>query len=117
MTEREREWLERRRLFDGVNCWSHYSCQSCEHYGVGRWEGYHHPCGVSVFGGCPKVNPDRYDLQKAAEFEARVAAKLADPYFPPMDVGSDGPRLLMPPADRLRCARLQVEEEMDANRI
>lgn len=60
-----------------------------------------------------KAELKAYDLVEANEFESRVAAKLADPYFPPMDVGSDGPQLFMPPADRLKWARLEVEEEMD----
>lgn len=110
LTDSEREWLERRRLFDGVNRWSHYSCRSCEHYAVGRWEGYHYPCGVSVFGGCPKVNPDRYDMQEAAEFESRVAAKLAENAYRKVvlvegDISDFG---------LLKWARLQVEEEIDA---
>lgn len=54
------------------------------------------------------------DMKEAAEFEARVVAKLADPYYPPMDSGSDGPQLFMPPADRLKWARIEVEEEIDA---
>lgn len=57
------------------------------------------------------------DYTPADDFDARVAVKLADPYFPPMDRGStlEFGYLAMPPADRLRCARLQVEEEMDAD--
>ena len=82
LTQSEKQWLARRMLYEGVNLWSHYSCQYCKNYGVARWDGYHHPCGVSViFGGCPKVNPDRYDMQDAAEFEARVAARLAEAYM------------------------------------
>ena len=43
------------------------------------------------------------ELQEAAEFEARVAAKLADTFF-----------FELAPADvRMMLARLQVEEEMD----
>ena len=66
------------------------------------------------------IRPECYKLHKgtgwddAALFEARVAAKLADPYYPPMDVGSDGPQLFMPPADRMKWARIEVEKEMDA---
>lgn len=58
---------------------------------------------------------ERRELLEAAEFSERVATKLADPYFPPMDKGStlEFGHFIMPPADRLRCARLQVEEEMD----
>lgn len=62
-----------------------------------------------------KAELKAYDLLDAAEFEARVAAKLADPYFPPLDKGStlEFGHFVMPPADRLRCAMLQVEEEME----
>lgn len=52
---------------------------------------------------------------EAAQFEAFVAAKLANPFFPEMDKGSDGPYLHMPPMDRLKWARIEVEEEIDAD--
>ena len=124
LTESEREWLERRRLFAGVNYWSHYSCRSCKHYGVGRWEGYHYPCGVSVFGGCPKVNPDSYDMHDAAMFEAMVAARLANPKWAVcrnsdscLEFGGHKDERWVWDCEwcRLKHAYLAVEEEMDGN--
>lgn len=86
LTDSEKAWLKRRQFCNG------FYTAICD-----RADYLLHP-----------------DLEDALEFSERVAEKLADPYFPPMDVGSDGPQLLMPPADRLKWARIEVEKEVDA---
>ena len=100
LTDSEREWLKARNIAhpDGD-----YFCEHCD-----------------VFAEChmywPIECPTKLSIKpEDIAFEARVAAKLADPYYPPMDVGSDGPRLFMPPVDRLKWARIDVEEEMNAD--
>lgn len=101
LTASEQEWLEQRdpKLY----------CRWCTGGNDDVWCDYALATDV-----CP-LYEDKDSLWDAAEFSERVAAKLADAYWPPMDVGSDGPRLFMPPADRLKWARLAVEEEMNAD--
>ena len=96
LTANELTWLKRRKLYAGVNRWSHYSCQWCEHLNVNR-EGFRTPCGASIYG-CPCV--DMEGDNDDVDFEARVAALIAKLY-----------------ADKfadvvLKHARLAVEEEM-----
>lgn len=71
-------------------------------------------CCNPLFTKCPTKTAD---LGDALEFEGRVVAKLADPYFPSMDKGStfECGLFIMPPMDRLRCARLTIEKEIDAD--
>lgn len=120
LTDSEKRWLQLRKLYEGVNRYSYYSCTHCQFYNVGRWRGFFYPCNEACLSnGCPNIDIRSsgavFDYVEAAEFEERVAAKMADPYFPPMDNESDGPQLFMPPADRLKWARIEVEEEMNAN--
>ena len=98
LTESEKKWLKDRKPKAYCRyCGIKYFCSNSN---------------VSCFK-CPLIMEN---LEDALEFSERVAAKLADPYYPPMDAGSDGPQLFMPPADRLKWARIEVEEEMDADR-
>ena len=107
LTDSEREWLKKKeRILREGKVWGAW-CYACPNFGRDWAECYAHQY-------CPIFNSHEA-LQEAALFEARVAAKLADPYYPPMDVGSDGPRLFMPPTDRLKWARIEVEEEMNAD--
>ena len=96
LTESEREWLEDR--------WHTPYCRYCN---VSKLCANPFASGYS----CPLTG----NMKDAAEFESRVAAKLADPYFPSMDKGStfECGYFIIPSDDRLRCARIQVEEEMD----
>lgn len=55
------------------------------------------------------------NMKDALEFSERVAAKLADAYWPPLVYTPVAPfeQLFMPPMDRLKWARIEVEKEMD----
>lgn len=122
LTDNEKRWLQLRELYAGVNYDSYYSCMHCKFYNVGRWRGFFYPCNEACLSnGCPFIDIESkeavYDYIDAADFDAMVAAKLADPYYPPMDSGSDGPQLFMPPADRLKWARIEVEEEMNDDKL
>lgn len=106
LTKSEKEWLKKREQ------WAE------PHNGYGD-EGYFcEHCKMNCFDGCPtEIRDGNIDaFVDAAEFSERVVAKLADPYFPSMDKGStfECGLFIMPPMDRLRCARIVVEEEMDA---
>lgn len=92
LTDNEKRWLRDRKLAP------HPYCGWCMKYAL---------CCSPRFAKCPT------DYTSADDFDARVAVKLADPYYPPMGVGSDGPQLFMPPMDRLKWARIEVEEEID----
>ena len=91
LTESEREWLERREFI-----------QQCE--GDYIWAGYWEE-GVEL-----KV------MQEAAEFEARVAAKLAIHHLCITCPYPDGPGPRPCGWCLMKRARLKVEEEMDADR-
>ena len=123
LTKREREWLADREEWNfkldinSIPCF----CPSCNYckYVTETANGVFCQDAEDMWlydklSMCPLI-PSKVLLLDATEFEARVAAKLADSYYPPMDVGSDGPHLFMPPADRLKWARLAVEEETDAD--
>lgn len=110
LTDNEKRWLQLRKLYAGVNYWSYYSCMHCPEYNIGRWYGYKHPCNKACLSnGCPNIDIRSsgavFDYVEALEFEARVAAKLADFFFYEQ----------YPAEIRLMLARFEVEEEMDAN--
>lgn len=127
LTDSEKRWLGRRKLYAGVNRWSRFSCQWCEHLDVDR-EGYRTPCGASIYG-CQRVDMDGDNDD--VEFEAQVAAKLAELFAnislvgnaTEFDCESSCPAFSMCCTilrDDLPCddailmyARLKVEEEMD----
>lgn len=97
--EAEKKWLEERTW----PVWDYFSCRTCK--------GMHEPTMRCIFGRCPIMTGYYKD---AAEFEARVAAKLA---FAVQDCGDcdhiencndDCERV------RLKHARLAVEQEMEA---
>lgn len=102
LTQSERAWLSSRKGKDDLYLF-------CKH------------CTVSpktddcywnhVVGACPMYP----DIEDAAAFSERVAAKLADAYWPPLVYTPVAPfeQLFMPPMDRLKWARIEVEEEMD----
>ena len=98
LTESELAWLKRRQFFNGF-----YTSSGCL------------TCSLNETL-CDKTDCLLHpDLEDALEFSERVIEKLADPYFPSMDKGStfECGLFIIPSADRLRCARLAVEEEMD----
>lgn len=99
ITDSEKRWLRDRKLAP------HPYCGWCMKYAL---------CCSPKFAKCPTKNADFGD---ALEFEGRVAAKLADAYWPPLVYTPVAPfeQLFMPPADRLKWARIKVEEEMDAD--
>ena len=128
LTQSEKQWLERRKLYANVNRWSHFSCQWCEHLDVNR-EGFRTPCGASIYG-CPHVEmEDMRSNVEDIEFSERVAVKLAitgDAWdFEDMPCRGDERQYI-----RINCklrknhwdcadcflkaARLKVEEEMNA---
>lgn len=96
LTDNEREWVIANK---------HLNLNGCIYVRHCRYTCYEPPY-------CPVI-PTKENLIDAALFEAHVVAKLADPHYPPMDAGSDGPQLFMPPADRLKWAMIEVENEMD----
>ena len=121
LTNSEKRWLQLRKLYAGVNYFSYYSCMHCPEYNIGRWYGYKHPCSKACLSnGCPNIDIRSsgavFDYVKALEFEARVAALLAeilpkaltDPWFikNAKHITADA---------TLKWARLSVEEEMDAD--
>lgn len=99
LTDSEKRWLRDRKLSPNPYCgW-------CMKYAL---------CCSPLFTKCPTKNAD---LGDALEFESRVAARLADAYWPPLVYTPVAPfeQIFMPPMDRLRCARITVEKEMDAD--
>lgn len=136
LTDSEKRWLKLRKLYEGVNYYSYYSCMHCPEYNIGRWHGYKRPCNEACLSnGCPFIDIGSsqavFDYIEAAEFEERVAAKLAELFATISLVGnttefdceSSCPAFSMCctilheglPCDEaiLMYARLQVEEEMD----
>ena len=111
LTDSERAWLKYR---DIVNPRGTYFCEYCKDYAE-----CHSDMGWGVE--CPTAPLSLHD---AALFEARVAAKLANPQWAvcwnsdsclEFDGSKDEPRWWWNCAwCRLKHARLQVEEEMDA---
>lgn len=142
LTDSEKRWLKLRKLYEGVNYYSYYSCMHCPEYNIGRWHGYKRPCNEACLSnGCPFIDIGSsqavFDYIEAAEFEERVAAKLAkwdneyhkgdhlcpygdddfDSYIPLchcINFCQYHPRLGCIAA-KLAWARLEVEEEMDAD--
>lgn len=134
LTDSEKEWLRRRELYAGTGRDAQYSCMHCEQYVEGRlWRYTLFPCDrAAASNGCPKMQPHPYACLKAAEFEARVAAKLAQRILCSSDerypcrhgfpkIGCMIERI--PSIDSrphihcedcvLMCVRMEVEEEMD----
>lgn len=100
LTDSERAWLKHR---DIANPRGTYFCEYCKDYAE-----CHSDMGWGVE--CPTAP---LSLQDAAEFEARVAAKLAKG-IPQSAWLAEAEKCDMPPSwTRLKLARLQVEEEMD----
>jgi hypothetical protein len=104
LTPKEREWLKNRGQ------WRFHSCRWCYAFPVTSKQIGPSPCVLKCRR--DKKRPFCYGFRfgvfrEAAEFEARVAAKLADIYFQPIADTR--------PSERLKHARLAVEEEMDGN--
>jgi len=125
LTDSEKRWLQLRKLYAGVNYWSYYSCMHCSEYNIGRWRGYNYPCGSACLGnGCPYIDIRSswavLDYVEATKFEARVAAKLAERCVLLEKVvqkalgAAEYINLSAAAENALKAARLQVEEEMDA---
>lgn len=100
LTESEKKWLWQREVADAVD-YGAYSCPSCGM--LSKHDGY------CILRRCPRFAPNFEDV---AEFEARVAAKLAE-------TAGDIALLLKQAGleqlsdwQLLRIARLAVEEEM-----
>lgn len=91
LTESEKQWLHNRKL--SLNPY----CGWCMRYAL---------CCNPHYQMCPTQNTD---LQDAAEFSERVAAKLAEYAAQKIGIRVSRPERL------LKAARLQVEEEMDAD--
>lgn len=105
MTPSEWVWLRRRhaeRPYCAGYCDAGYRSEPCD------WS-------IAV-GDCPMYPTEKHVLD-AAEFESKVAARLVDAYWPPLVYTPVAPfeQRFMLPADRLKWARLKVEEEMDAD--
>lgn len=128
LTDSEKRWLQLRKLYEGANYYSYYSCMHCQFYNEGRWQGYKRPCNEAcLYDGCPFIDIESeeavYDYIDAARFEERVAAKLANPQWAVcwisdscLEFGGskDEPRGWWNCEwCRLKHARLQVEEDMD----
>lgn len=96
LTQSEKKWLKARRLRQA----KHHIYHRNEYF---IWSGYHF------------AKDEIADLKDALEFSERVAVKLADAYWPPLVYTPVAPfeQLFMPPMDRLKWARIEVEEEMD----
>ena len=119
LTEKDRKWLEER--VENLEIFGGYFCPDCPEF-VLEDEGFMY-CGRGGWENCTVDNPHKYIFKDAAEFEARVAAKLAQ-YF--CFVCSDRPHKGCPArhittygrehveACRLKHARLAVEAEMEA---
>lgn len=110
LTELEKEWLEDRQ--ENLEIFGGYFCPDCPEF-VLEDEGFMY-CGRGGWEQCVVANPHKFIFKDAAEFEARVAAKLAEG---PEDCsecfwGTKGWS-----ADnaegRLKHARLAVEVEME----
>lgn len=109
LTEAEKKWLGNREFANAVN-YGAYSCPSC------WW--LNKELEECILRRCLRFDPD---YQDAAEFEARVAARLTDK--PPYAFGfcqlckynSHGCQKLRMPLKqcRLKHARLAVEAEME----
>lgn len=101
LTESEKRWLTGR-----AKKWANF-CDVCT---VGNEN-----CKLMYFRKKCPTNIQAKDLLEALEFESRLAAKLADAYWPPLVYTPVAPfeQIFMPPMDRLKWARLAVEEEMD----
>lgn len=106
LTEAERKWLGNREFANAVN-YGAYSCPSC------WW--LNKELEECILRRCLRFDPD---YQDAAEFEARVAAKLAncDGAFQPCHrarcpEGATSASACTP--CRLKHARLAVETEME----
>lgn len=86
LTDSERAWLKRRQFFNGFYSSGCFTCSLNRTF-------------------CEKTDcPLHPDLEDALEFSERVAAKLADTFF--FELAPDDVRMMF--------ARLEVEEEMNA---
>lgn len=110
LTDKDKEWLEKRERVLVAN--GLYSCAHCAQYSdiYSVWTGY-----------CAAIEPFecciRADFRDAAEFEARVAAKLAQntQAVPCIEHGCPHgmPLIWLCVSCRLKYARLAVEAEME----
>lgn len=123
LSEQEKEWLERRKNLCG-RCFIESYCSIELHHGVHTEECWNwRPC-VNSDGGMQK-HAFYVDFRDAAEFEARVAEKLAKSICvvcPDNKNGSCQTRQNYPQradieACRMRHARIAAEAEMDAPKI
>ena len=99
LTQSEREWLENRKR---QSPFGFYSCSHCK--------ANSDPLVCWTVKRCPA----NIDFKNALEFSERVAAKLADISFCTFR-DLNGRHFWNLPEIRLKAARLQVEEEMNAN--
>lgn len=113
LTEQEREWLERRKKNEKE--YGSVYCPCCEQFNP-EWDLYFGYCNDST--DCPLTE---HDFRDAAEFEARVAVKLATVICSGCEDFNE--KNVCPLATyqttgiyecRMKHARLAVEAEMDA---
>lgn len=101
LTEAELRWVEETR----------HLCKRCE------WNLWDNPCirygRLGMEGSCPGFSPRNleHDFRDAAEFEARVAAKLADDDWRMGWLYDDEGGMYQ--RDMLKLARLDAEEDME----
>jgi hypothetical protein len=105
LTEAEKKWLGEREVADAVD-YGAYSCPSCGM--LSKLDGY------CVLRRCPRFDPN---FEDAAEFEARVAAWMAD-NLPSCDFCKWYEECFPTSCarTRLKYARLAVEAEMEEDR-
>lgn len=129
LTDNEKRWLQLRKLYEGVTYLSYYSCMHCPEYNIERWFEYKYPCNMAcLHNGCPFIDIRSsgtiFDYVEAAEFEQRVTTKLANVFQHINDYWVNLPCDACPQEGKcdmdcndsiLKWARLQVEEEMDAD--
>ena len=113
LTEKEKEWMERRKKNEKE--YGSVYCPYCEQFNP-EWDLYLGYCNNSI--DCPLTE---HDFRDAAEFEARVAEKLARNiciYCPDAVARKSCPSAFEYPRRtgercRLMHARIAVEQEMD----
>ena len=107
LTESEREWLEDREFFRHP-----YTCKWCDRYDPLLFFPTNKSIPCKWYQSCTSLNcPSQSDLQDAAEFSERVAARLATDEN--CGVDEDCPPNMPFGWGRLKAARLKVEEEME----
>lgn len=115
LTESEKKWLEEREQHKR-NGEQFYSCADCEHRSA-EYDLFDGWCDNE--GACP-IELGYRDLQDAAEFSARVAARLTGlkaeelPCYPNFLCPYSAKLIGSCKACYLKHARLAVEQEMDA---